>query len=114
MWRRIIIIFRKKKFSFTKKNNKIYTYEPLYYIHSYGILPRDLKPENILITSNDENTDLKILDFDLSKIIKPNGKTKEPYCTLSYVAPEVLLDISYGKEFDLWSPCVITYLMLSG
>ena len=42
---------------------------PLYYIHSYGIEHRNFKPENILITLNDENSDLKILNFDLSKII---------------------------------------------
>jgi len=86
----------------------------VYYIHSYGIVHRDLKPENILMTSNDENADLRILDFGLSKIIGPNEKTKEPYGTLSYVAPEVLLDYPYGKEVDLWSLGVITYLMLSG
>jgi hypothetical protein len=36
---------------------------------------------------------LRVLDFGLSKLI-------EPYGILSYVAPEVLLDILYGKEVD--------------
>ena len=84
----------------------------VYYIHSYGIAHRDLKPENVLMTSNDENADLRILDFGLSKIIGPEEKCTEPYGTLSYVAPEVLLDVPYGKEVDLWSLGVITYLML--
>jgi serine/threonine protein kinase len=84
----------------------------IYYIHSYGIAHRDLKPENVLMTSNDENADLRILDFGLSKIIGPDEKCTEPYGTLSYVAPEVLLDVPYGKEVDLWSLGVITYLML--
>ena len=86
----------------------------VYYIHSYGIAHRDLKPENVLMTSNDDKADLRILDFGLSKIIGPDEKCTEPYGTLSYVAPEVLLDIPYGKEVDLWSLGVITYLMLSG
>ena len=86
----------------------------IYYIHQYGIAHRDLKPENVLMTSNDENADLRILDFGLSKIIGPDEKCTEPYGTLSYVAPEVLLDIPYGKEVDLWSLGVIAYLMLSG
>ena len=86
----------------------------LYYIHSYGIAHRDLKPENVLMTTKDENADLRILDFGLSKIIGPDEKCTEPYGTLSYVAPEVLLDIPYGKEVDLWSLGVIAYLMLSG
>ena len=86
----------------------------IYYCHSYGIAHRDLKPENVLMTSNKEDADLRILDFGLSKIIGPDEKCTEPYGTLSYVAPEVLLDEPYGKEVDLWSLGVITYLMLSG
>ena len=41
----------------------------VYYIHSYGIAHRDLKPENVLMTSKDDDADLRILDFGLSKII---------------------------------------------
>ena len=86
----------------------------IYYIHSYGITHRDLKPENVLMTSKNDEADLRILDFGLSKIIGPDEKCTEPYGTLSYVAPEVLLDVPYGKEVDLWALGVITYLMLSG
>ena len=70
----LLLYLEKRNFRLPKKITK-FIHMNLYYIHSYGILPRDLKPENILITSNDENTDLKILDFDLSKIIEPNEKS---------------------------------------
>ena len=63
--------------------------------------------------SNEETTILKIVDFGLSKIIGPNESSNDPFGTLSYVAPEVLLQKPYGKEVDLWSLGVITYLMLS-
>ena len=86
----------------------------LYYIHSYGIIHRDLKPENILMTSEDNNADIKILDFGLSKILGPGEYCVEPYGTLSYVAPEVLLEKSYNNKIDLWSLGVITYLIVSG
>jgi len=44
----------------------------LFYLHSYGIAYRDLKPENILMTSTEDNSDLRLADFGLSKIIGPN------------------------------------------
>ena len=56
---------------------------------------------------------LKIVDFGLSKIIGPNESSLDPFGTLSYVAPEVLLQKPYGKEVDLWSLGVISYLLLS-
>lgn len=75
------------------------------------------------MVDNSENTDLKIVDFGLSKIIGPNETSLDPFGTLvsqkfrltfqSYVAPEVLLQKPYGKEVDLWSLGVIIYLLLS-
>ena len=84
----------------------------LYYLHSFGVAHRDLKPENVLMVSNDDDADLKIVDFGLSKIIGPNEQTVDPFGTLAYVAPEVLLQKPYGKEVDLFSLGVMTYLML--
>jgi len=86
----------------------------IYYIHSYGIAHRDIKPENILMTDNSEEADIRLLDFGLSKIIGPNQHCTEPYGTLSYVAPEVLLEKPYTKAVDLWSIGITTYLLLSG
>lgn len=63
----------------------------LYYLHSYGVAHRDLKPENILMATDSDTANLKIVDFGLSKIIGPNETSLDPFGTLSYVAPEVLL-----------------------
>lgn len=54
----------------------------------------------------------KIVDFGLSKIIGPSESSTDPFGTLSYVAPEVLSQKPYGKEVDIWSLGVITYLIL--
>ena len=86
----------------------------LYYVHSYGIAHRDLKPENVLLTNENENADIRLMDFGLSKIVGPNQKCTEPYGTLTYCAPEIILDKPYIKTVDSWSLGVMTYLMLSG
>lgn len=86
----------------------------IYFIHSFGIVHRDLKPENILMTDNSDKADIRLLDFGLSKIIGPGEKCTEPYGTLSYVAPEVLIEKPYDQRVDLWSIGIITYLLLCG
>ena len=86
----------------------------VYYMHSYGVVHRDLKPENVLMTSTDEDSEIRILDFGLSKILGPYEKCDEPYGTLTYCAPEIIVDEPYSKPVDLWSLGVMTYLMVSG
>ena len=89
--------------------------EAVFYFQSYfGVIHRDLKPENILMTSSSDDGDIRILDFGLSKISTPNEKCTEPYGTLTYCAPEIILDEPYNKEVDMWSLGVMTYLMISG
>jgi serine/threonine protein kinase len=63
----------------------------LYYLHSFGVAHRDLKPENILMAPDSDTSECKIVDFGLSKIIGPSQTSLDPFGTLSYVAPEVLL-----------------------
>jgi len=65
------------------------------------------------MTDDADTANLKIVDFGLSKIIGPNETSMDPFGTLSYVAPEVLLQKPYGKEVDYWSLGVISYLLLS-
>jgi calcium-dependent protein kinase len=60
--------------------NKLST--AIFYLHSYGIAHRDIKPENILMTDDTEDSDIRLLDFGLSKIIGPNETCNEPFGTL--------------------------------
>ena len=87
----------------------------LSYLHSFGIIHRDIKSENILITyNNDEEFDIRINDFNLSKILGPGEYCNETCGTLSYVAPEILLKKKYNKLVDSWSLGVTCYLLISG
>jgi calcium-dependent protein kinase len=56
----------------------------LYYLHSYGIVHRDLKLENILMVDTSNDSELKIVDFGLSKILGPNETSTDPFGTLVY------------------------------
>lgn len=73
---------------------------------------RDLKPENILMVDDTENAAIKLVDFGLSKTFLPGEKCLEPYGTLGYVAPEVLMRIPYDNAVDCWALGIILFLML--
>ncbi|KAK3595087.1 hypothetical protein CHS0354_043187 [Potamilus streckersoni] len=85
----------------------------LFYLHSRIIVHRDLKPENLLVHRNKDMTiTLKLADFGLAM------EVKEPIYTVcgtpTYVAPEILSEIGYGLEVDMWAVGVISYILLCG
>jgi len=103
------------------------------YCHNMGIAHRDLKPENFLFETKEADSDLKIIDFGLSKIISPGttfhdtgltgGKGKKQTRELdrmntragtqNYISPEVLAG-NYSIECDCWSAGCILYILLCG
>ena len=66
------------------------------------------------MTEQNGKMQVKLVNFELSKLISGGETSNEPYGTLSYVAPEILLEKPYGKEVDLWSIGIITFLLLCG
>jgi serine/threonine protein kinase len=82
------------------------------FLHDADICHRDLKPENILFKRHSENQ-IKLIDFGLSKQLRKGMRMKKKLGTPYYIAPEVLEE-DYGKEVDLWSLGVITYVILCG
>jgi len=84
------------------------------YLHKQNIAHRDLKPENLLVKSIEDDTEVKIADFGLSKIIDKDKMMQTACGTPGYFAPEVLNAEGYDKEVDMWSVGVITYILLCG
>ena len=83
------------------------------YCHAHGICHRDLKLENFLFETEEEDSELKLIDFGLSQYFKPNEVFHRTVGTPYYVAPEVLT-ASYTHSCDIWSVGVIAYMLLSG
>ncbi|KAH9931600.1 kinase-like domain-containing protein [Fomitopsis serialis] len=83
------------------------------YIHGCGIVHRDLKPENLLFRTKDEDADIMIADFGLSRVMEDHLLT-EVCGTPGYMAPEIFKKTGHGKPVDVWAMGVITYFLLCG
>jgi serine/threonine protein kinase len=88
----------------------------LTYLHGVGIIHRDLKPDNIMI---DQNYDIKVLDFGISKFTQNSKELTGIKGTFKYMAPEYFQcdsqtvinanqDLSkISNKVDVWSFGVI-------
>ena len=82
------------------------------YLHKMGIIHRDIKPENILCEKGFKN--IKVADFGLGKLVRPNTVLARKCGTISYVAPEVVGGGGYSKPADMWSVGIVMHLVLRG
>lgn len=76
------------------------------YCHDIGIVHRDIKPENILFVSNDPDSDLKLIDFGLSKKLMPETRLKKMNSFLgtpNFIAPEIYAEEEYDNKCDMYS-----------
>ena len=92
--------------------------------HRKGITHRDIKSENLMITANGQ---VKVLDFGLAKITRPEREaagsdvstsihTAEGVVmgTLRYMSPEQVLGKELDSRTDLFSLGVVLYEMTTG
>lgn len=73
----------------------------LHYIHTNNIIHRDIKPSNILVTNEGR---VKIADWGLGRVWRPNGRFTNTVITLWYRPPELCLgEVYYTPAVDVWS-----------
>jgi len=90
--------------------------------HRAGMIHRDVKPENVLITDNRASghgePDVKVADFGLARAV--NAETQATATgglligTVSYLAPELVVDGKADARADVYAVGVMLYEMLTG
>lgn len=83
------------------------------YCHSRDIVHRDIKAENILFESEEPDSEIKLIDFGMSRHFTRGEDMKEQIGTVYTVAPEVLQG-TYTEKCDMWSIGVVAFIMLTG
>ena len=84
------------------------------YCHRDNIAHLDLKSKNLLLSSDEDDTSVKLADFGFAqRVMAPNSLSRR--CgTPFFVAPEIIRKEAYDQRADMWSCGVIIYLLLSG
>ncbi|HJR89891.1 MAG TPA: Stk1 family PASTA domain-containing Ser/Thr kinase [Aeromicrobium sp.] len=80
--------------------------------HAAGIIHRDIKPENVLLTPDG---DVKVADFGLARAVStattaPGGAL---IGTVSYIAPEIVLNERADARSDIYACGAMLYEMLT-
>ena len=100
---------------FSEDKTRFYAAEivcALGYLHSRGVIYRDLKLENLLL---DKNGHIKMVDFGLCKDEIFGNKMTNTFCgTPSYLPPEVICNMQYGRAVDWWGLGVVIFELLTG
>ena len=85
------------------------------YLSQNGVIHRDLKPENIMFKNSNDLNSLVICDLGIAGELKNIFSFIDDKCgTLTFMAPEILMDRPYDNLVDIWSAGIIMYILESG
>lgn len=93
-------------------NGRVLLLFQLTYSHHHTVVT-NVQLENFLFSSTSKDSELKMIDFGLSKHFRYGEVQHEAVGTPYTVAPEVIRG-SYDERCDVWAIGVIAFLLLSG
>nr|XP_031832386.1 dentin sialophosphoprotein-like isoform X1 [Nomia melanderi] len=88
--------------------------EGLAYLHERNIAHLDIKPQNLVMMGSFPECEVKLCDFEISRVVLEGTEVREILGTPDYVAPEILHYEPITLAADMWSLGVTTYVLLTG
>ncbi|XP_058794572.1 uncharacterized protein LOC131666174 isoform X2 [Phymastichus coffea] len=88
--------------------------EGLAYLHERNIAHLDIKPQNLVMMGSFPDCNVKLCDFEISRVVLEGTEVREILGTPDYVAPEILHYEPITLAADMWSLGVTTYVLLTG
>lgn len=86
--------------------------------HRAGLIHRDVKPENVLIADAQHGGHIKVADFGLAKAVSADTQHTATggvlIGTVSYLAPELVVDGRSDARADVYAAGVVLYELLTG
>ncbi|MBS1990470.1 MAG: protein kinase [Cyanobacteria bacterium SZAS LIN-3] len=85
--------------------------------HRHNVIHRDLKPANIMILGEDEQFEVKVVDFGLAKLGEDDQRltqTGQLWGSPPYISPEQIKGGTVDHRCDIYSLGVVVYEMACG